>query len=142
MRWLLVVFVVAGCSTLPPKEALRRAKENSRRGRLDVAAKFYEKAAKNLEGAERERALLSAASAYYEAGLWRKAFIVYQTLFDETADKSVKDKSLRRMFEIAAAFVGGRAEPSWLGVNVGWQQWGVERLAAVSYTHLTLPTNA
>ncbi len=139
MRWLLIAFVVAGCSSLPPKEALRRAEENSRRGRLDAAAKFYEEAADKLKGTERERALLSAARAYYEAGLWRKAFGVYQTLFDETADKSIKEESLRRMFEIAAAFVEGRAEPSWLGVNVGWQDWGAERLAELAERFPCLP---
>ncbi|RKY18480.1 MAG: hypothetical protein DRP63_02075, partial [Planctomycetota bacterium] len=82
---------------------------------------------------------LSAADAYYEAALWRKAFAVYQTLFDETADSKVKQKCLSRMFEIAAAFVEGRAEPSWLGVNVGWQEWGAERLADLAEKFPCLP---
>ena len=38
MRWLVVVIVVAGCSGLPPQEALRQAEENSRRGRLDAVS--------------------------------------------------------------------------------------------------------
>ena len=137
MRILLLF--LAGCAAMAPDEALRYARENRRRGRLDKAAEFYEEAAERLEGEKREQTLLHAARTYHEAGLWRRSYRVYKTLFEETADQKVQKEALSRMFEIASAFVEGRSEPSWLGVNVGWREWGARNLAELAERFPCLP---
>jgi len=128
-KWVRLPAAVEGTAGGELSIVRKHLAEHRPKKALKAAKKFLKD---YPDSPSREEAMLLAGQAQMDSGRYYQAYLWFEKLLTEYGGGRFSQRALRREFEIAEAFLGGRKRRLWGFIRISGQEDGLEILSRVA----------